>query len=173
MSLKLKGNNRLSFSRIKMYLLYFSLCIDIYTCCPFLRWLSHCHFLFYIIKIHHWWLKLLSSLTSGVVRERDFHPGRLRGEGVLWWGPDCNLHRWDLKISKFFAEWDAALSWAVWHVVWVILNPTINIKKWSRVDTCDVHKPCITVVTSCRMGHWFDHRAPEDWSRPWRWGPDE
>lgn len=39
----------------------------------------------------------MSVLTSGVIRKRDLHPGWLRGEGVLWRGFDCHVHRLDKR----------------------------------------------------------------------------
>lgn len=49
----------------------------------------------------------LSVLTSGVVRECDFHPGWLCGKGYLWWGVDCHIHRLEknnvsLSIYKIY-----------------------------------------------------------------------
>lgn len=42
----------------------------------------------------------LESLWTGAVRECDFHSGRLRGERLLWWGPDRHLHRLEQRTLR-------------------------------------------------------------------------
>jgi len=69
-------------------------------------------------------------LPSGVVRECDLHPGRLCGQRVLWWGPDCHLHRLDEEQKRTMHPMTHFNSQSICNTLYLIRDVRSFLTVW-------------------------------------------